>query len=665
MTSAPIIARYPRSPWVLACGLLSICAFTFLLGFWLMSELPGATVHAAVTTPRIVRVVTDSVYAPYSFLSDDGKGEGIVMDQWLAWERKTKIKVEIQAMNLGEALRRMRAGDFDVIDTVVETPERRSYFDFTPPYATVETPIFFRKDISGIAGIASLTGFPVAVKTGDQHIDQLKAQGITTLITFPNYAAIIEAAKQRKVNVFVADAPSALYLLNKAGIEDDFRQSAPIFRDELRRAVRKGDATMLHAVMEGFATISPGELQQIDDKWFGRTINEHKRYLAYASYTAATLILLVLGLIGWNHSLRKGILQRTVALSESDVRLDQIAKNIREVFWMTTPTMDKLYYASPGYESIWGRSLDSLRQWPNSFMDLIHPEDCERVIGIFSSAQREHGFDVEYRIVRPEGSARWIRDRGFPVKDQDGKVYRMAGLAEDITERKKAEDTLQCAATELQALSQRLVEVQESDRKELARELHDRVGQNLTALRINLTILEPVLVSHGSDADRARITDSEALLESTMDTIENVMSDLRPPMLDDHGLVAALNWQATTFSRRTGISTTVRTSGWDVRPIPNVELALFRIAQEALNNIAKHAAAQQVEIALEHANGRYVMSVKDDGVGFDNSKDEAARKFKLRLGIVTMRERSQAVGGQFEVHALPDRGTQLTVRVPL
>src|SRR3989442_1813303 len=136
----------------------------------------------------------DNAYAPYLFQSDEGKLQGILIDQWQAWEKKTGINVELHAMDWGEALRRMRAGEFDVIDCIVETAERRDYFDFTPAYTPVEASIFFRNDISGITDLASLKGFPVGVKAGDQHIDQLKANGVTTVIVFQNNYAIIQSA---------------------------------------------------------------------------------------------------------------------------------------------------------------------------------------------------------------------------------------------------------------------------------------------------------------------------------------------------------------------------------------------------------------------------------------------------------------------------------------
>src|ERR1700736_445666 len=170
--------------------------------FMLALVSPGVVAQTTVETPRTIRVAMDNAYAPYSFRSDEGKLQGILVDQWEAWEKKTGIKVEIHALDWGEAVRRMRAGEFDVIDSIVETAERREYFDFTPTYAAIDVPIFFRNDISGITDLASLKGFPVGVKTGDQHIEKLKANGVTTVISFQNYDAMIEAANQQKITVF-------------------------------------------------------------------------------------------------------------------------------------------------------------------------------------------------------------------------------------------------------------------------------------------------------------------------------------------------------------------------------------------------------------------------------------------------------------------------------
>jgi two-component system sensor histidine kinase UhpB len=138
-----------------------------------------------------------------------------------------------------------------------------------------------------------------------------------------------------------------------------------------------------------------------------------------------------------------------------------------------------------------------------------------------------------------------------------------------------------------------------------------------------------------------------------------VVTELRPPMLDDQGLALALDWYASQVTKRTGVLVAVLAPGPDERPAPRMEIALFRIAQEALNNVIKHASATRVEIILARQGAEYWMTVEDDGVGFGN-RDRPTQH--LGLGMVTMRERSQAVGGSFEVRALPGSGTMLTAR---
>jgi two-component system sensor histidine kinase UhpB len=247
------------------------------------------------------------------------------------------------------------------------------------------------------------------------------------------------------------------------------------------------------------------------------------------------------------------------------------------------------------------------------------------------------------------------------LRDELGKIVKWYGTATDIDDRKRAEGTLRQSAAELQALSRRLVELQESERKELARELHDRVGQSLTALDINFAILRGALSGHDA-ALRSRLEDSAALLGSTAQAIENVVAELRPPMLDDYGLRAALDWYAHQFSARAGIAVSVRASGPDQRVAPEAEIALFRIAQEALNNVAKHAQASKVAIVLERRESEYLLSVADDGVGL-RAPGERADPHRPGFGMVTMRERAQALGGRFQIESLPGGGTELTVRI--
>ncbi|HXL75076.1 MAG TPA: PAS domain-containing protein, partial [Burkholderiales bacterium] len=239
----------------------------------------------------------------------------------------------------------------------------------------------------------------------------------------------------------------------------------------------------------------------------------------------------------------------------------------------------------------------------------------------------------------------------FPLPDASGAVIGVGGVATDITEQRNSEAALRAAADNLQALTRRLVEAEEAERRRIARELHDRVGQNLSALNINLDL---ALGAAGASPVRQRIEDSVSLVDATLQSIESVMAELRPPLLDEYGLGAALGWYAEEFSRRTGIAVALR-DGKDAAADLRREaaVALFRIAQEALNNVAKHAGARQVRIELACEAEEIVIRVADDGAGFDPA---AAARGK-RWGMKTMRERAEAAGGRLEVDSAPGEGT--------
>jgi signal transduction histidine kinase len=219
-------------------------------------------------------------------------------------------------------------------------------------------------------------------------------------------------------------------------------------------------------------------------------------------------------------------------------------------------------------------------------------------------------------------------------------------------------DRLRDDTIRLQALSRRLVEVQEGERRQLARALHDRIGQTLTALGINLDILKRSLPPSANGEVHARLEDSVQLVESAAEATENVVADLRPPMLDDLGLLAAVQWYGATFANRTGIKISV-TGDADVdHPSMDAKIALFRIVQEALNNIAKHAHATLVEIDLRRNAAGCVLVIRDNGVGFD-SFTVSRKQARIGLGMVTMNERAEAIGGSLTVKSIPGLGTQV------
>jgi len=209
-------------------------------------------------------------------------------------------------------------------------------------------------------------------------------------------------------------------------------------------------------------------------------------------------------------------------------------------------------------------------------------------------------------------------------------------------------------------VSRRLVEVQESERRALANELHDLVGQKLTALSINLNIVKTQMSSSPTAQASARLEDSLTLVEETIESIRNVMAELRPAVLDDFGLTAVLRWYAEQFVKRTGVATAVIEERPTRRLPPATEEALFRIAQEALANVAKYARARKATVTLETTPQVVCLTIADDGCGFDPTAFHQPAK-DHGWGLMVMRERAAAVGAQLDVESAPGCGTRVIV----
>ncbi len=241
-------------------------------------------------------------------------------------------------------------------------------------------------------------------------------------------------------------------------------------------------------------------------------------------------------------------------------------------------------------------------------------------------------------------------------------IESLANLISFAMQNNRLVEQLTASREELRGLSQQLVDVQESQYKYLAQEIHDQVGQNMTAININLNLVRTQLAEAGSPQVISVLDDSITLLADTVNRMRNLMAEFRPPMLDHYGLVAALFWHAERLEQRTKVKMAVvdRGLGNTRLPLP-VEIALFRIAQEALNNVVKHANASQVEIEIVDRGDSLNLMVKDNGVGFHVLMEEDARP---HWGLAIMRERAQSLGGQLEVTSQPNVGTRVVVSVP-
>src|SRR2546430_1956639 len=238
---------------------------------------------------------------------------------------------------------------------------------------------------------------------------------------------------------------------------------------------------------------------------------------------------------------------------------------------------------------------------------------------------------------------------------KDGVAVGVQGTARDITERKQAKEALQ-------TYSRRLLEAQEAERQNIARELHDEIGQILTAVSLNLHSIQKTCQT---DACLSHIEESLQVVEDALSRVRELSLELRPSLLDDLGLAAALRWYAGRYTARSGIATEIIGDAELGRVSHDIEIACFRIIQEALTNTARHSRATRASVIIERTNGHLHLTVADNGIGFESDKFLFGMASVLALGLRGMQERALAVKGQVQITSRPGQGTQVTLNVPL
>lgn len=353
-----------------------------------------------------------------------------------------------------------------------------------------------------------------------------------------------------------------------------------------------------------------------------------------------------------------------VALRESEAwqRLAQKTANVGTWQW-TIDTNENVWSDElwPLYE------LDphSCRPSAETWLATVHPDDRDRMAGevqVATMAGTE--LNLEWRVAGTEDAPRWLMSRGQPQRDSSGKVVSYLGIVLDITERKKAETALlenQMLATQtgqLRALAGVLEKAREEERTRVAQFLHDDIGQLLIAVKMELNRIGELLAEKGAQ-DRLPLESMAKHINEAVSKIQRVRIALRPSILDDLGLSAAIRWQSEEFSSRTGMICSVSRS--DALPdlTPDLATDVFRIFQECLTNVSRNAQATKVEVRLYKDRDDLVLEVRDNGKGF------SAAAHTSSLGIVGIKERAQSCRGDMLVVSSPGEGTTVILRVPV
>lgn len=267
---------------------------------------------------------------------------------------------------------------------------------------------------------------------------------------------------------------------------------------------------------------------------------------------------------------------------------------------------------------------------------------------------------IDIEIQTATGERKFIQQAAFPIVTTQG--YHIGGIFRDVTDRKRVEAELREDEMRLRHLSRQLLQVQEQERLALARELHDDIGQALTAIKLDLQTAQQSL---DRTAIQNRIADSLEAVEYALQAVRRLSLDLRPLLLDDLGLVAALRWYIDRQAQRSGFTAQVHLATPQERLSPETETICFRIVQEALTNIVRHAHAQQVTVELRQTDSQLEMIVRDDGRGFDVRTARVQALRGASLGLLSMEERVRLGHGQIEIESVPAQGTTIRVRLPL
>jgi PAS domain S-box-containing protein len=347
------------------------------------------------------------------------------------------------------------------------------------------------------------------------------------------------------------------------------------------------------------------------------------------------------------------------SLRQSESRLAEAQRLARLGNWDWELKSGRLTWSDEIYR-IYGFEPRAFEPTYETFLKCVHPEDLDRVVGIIEEAVRDRRpLNYHLRIVRADG-VRILHSRGDFIRDERGEVVRMYGTAQDVTERVLAEERLRGSNEKLRALSARLQSVREEESRRISREIHDELGGALTGLKMDVAWVERRLAASETEAARQKLGSMSELIDETIQKVRNISTELRPSILDDLGLAAAIEWQAREFQRRTEVECRITRLEEEVTMSPEKSTAVFRIFQEVLTNVARHAAATLVEVSLEQSGGDVVLKVRDNGRGVRESDITAGGS----LGLLGMRERAGVFGGVVRVEGEEGKGTSVTVSIP-
>ena len=362
-----------------------------------------------------------------------------------------------------------------------------------------------------------------------------------------------------------------------------------------------------------------------------------------------------------NH-LEDQVKQRTSELRESRRTLETLISNLPGMVYRSMNNKNwTMEYVSDGCESLTGYSASDLMNQKVTYSEIIHPDDRARVWDTVQGALKEcRAYKIVYRILDMFGDEKMVWEQGRGVYSDTGELIALEGFITNITDRHKMEEELKSSHEKLRNLSNRLQTIREQEKSRIARQVHDELGQSLTALKMDILHFEQKLPSNSADL-RKQFQSMTKIIDNTIQSVQRIAMELRPPILDAFGLCEAIAWQAGEYNKKLGIQFDLNCLQEHVELEKELETTLFRIFQETLTNIARHAEASHVRVSLSQVNRYLVFEIEDNGKGIKKEHIEDPNS----LGLIGIQERVHPWNGQVQFEGSPEKGTTVTVKIPL
>jgi len=348
------------------------------------------------------------------------------------------------------------------------------------------------------------------------------------------------------------------------------------------------------------------------------------------------------------------------ALRAGEERFRQALEAARAGAWFWDIQSDAVQWSPENY-ALLGLPADEVTPSYDLWLSCVHPDDREAAQQHVETAVRERGaLDIEYRVVWPDGTVRWINDAGRLLLNAQGEPTGMYGIQRDITRLKLGQLALRRSEQQLRDLGANREQLLEDERARVSREIHDELGQALAVLKLDLTWLQQEALTTDEQATK-RVRHALQLIDQTVDAVHRIAAELRPAVLDHFGLAEAIQWQLSEFKKRTGIAVRVHGAQF-VPPMASAStITVFRILQEALTNVTRHAKASEVTVSLEAEGNVLTMTIRDDGRGFVQEEIENTPSF----GLIGMQERARSLGGAVRLEGVPGQGATVMLRMPM